>query len=582
MKIIKKNLILLLSCIFTITIQAQNDEDWRYLENAVGEIPDEKYCDQPYVVIAKNNDWVCVLTTGPGTESQKGQHIVASISSDQGSTWSPLIDIEPSDAPPSSWVIPYITAYGRIYVFYTYNGDNINTLNGKPLRHNTELGWYCYKYSDDSGRTWSARYRLSMKKTTTDYINPWNGEVQLFWGVSKPITVGNSMYFAFTKMAIHPQDMGEGWFYKSDNINTERDPEKLHWEQLPDGDKGLFETSLGLTQEEHNIVSLSNNDLYCVYRTAEGYPAESYSRDGGHTWSVPVFARYQDGRVIKNPRACPRLFQCSNGNYLLWYHNNNMKGYKGFRNPAWISGGIEKNGMIQWSQPEILLFGEVNKRMSYPDLIEENGSYWVTETQKEIARVHAIDAELLKGLWGQGIDKTIIREGLIWEKKNIKRKQRFSSPGLPGLAEGSFTIELLININKLIPGQILLENTDSLGNGLSIRVTPKRTIELSLKDGDVTSAWDTDPGMVKTGIQHIVLVVDGSANLITTIINGKLCDGGRYRFTGWNWFDAKINDVNGTNYLNILSDFNGEVIKIRIYNRYLLTSEAIRNYKSGK
>jgi len=45
--------------------------------------------------------------------------------------------------------------------------------------------------------------------------------------------------------------------------------------------------------------------------------------------------------------------------------------------------------------------------MSYPDFIEENGSYWVTETQKVVARVHSVDAELLNGLWNQGNNKTI-------------------------------------------------------------------------------------------------------------------------------------------------------------------------------
>ena len=341
----------------------------------------------------------------------------------------------------------------------------------------------------------------------------------------------------------------------------------------------------GVTQEEHNIVSLSNNDLYCIFRTSEGYPAESYSRDGGHTWSVPVFARDKDGRVIKNPRACPKLFKCSNGNLLLWYHNNNGKGYNGLRNPAWILGGVEKNGMIQWGQPEILLYGEggvgkgVGKdRMSYPDFIEEDGHYWVTETNKEVARVHAIDAELLKGLWRQGDDKTITRKGLIWERENINSKSGFSLPDLTKLADGSFSIELLLNVTQLIPGQIILDNTDSNGNGLSMRVTPKRTIELLIKDGEGTNVWDTDPGVVKPGKQHFVFVVDGKANLITTIVNGKLCDGGRYRTTGWNWFDAKINNINGSRNLIVLSDYNVKINKIRIYNRYLTTSEAISNY----
>jgi hypothetical protein len=235
--------------------------------------------------------------------------------------------------------------------------------------------------------------------------------------------------------------------------------------------------------------------------------------------------------------------------------------------------------MIQWSQPEILLYSNNLKGgMSYPDLIEENGNYWVTETQKSIARVHAIDSRLLNKLWNQGFDNTIVQLGLIWEKKNINHKQRFLLPKLPGLKEGSFSIEVILNINELIPGQIILENTNSLGNGLIMRVTPKRTIELLLKDGEVTSSWDTDPGTIGLGKQHIVFVVDGLANLMTTIVNGKLCDGGRYRYVGWNWFDDKINNINGTGYFNFLPDFSGKIIKIRIYNRYLLTSEAISNY----
>ena len=574
-----KNLLILLWFVLSVAVTAQDVKDWRYIKNATGQIPDEHYCDQPYVVKAKNNTWVCVLTTGPGTESQKGQHIVASISSDKGISWSPLIDIEPSDAPPSSWAIPYVTTFGRIYVFYDYNGDNVTTLKGEKLKHNTELGWYCYKYSDDNGKSWSERFRLPMKKITLDYINPWNGEVQLFWGVSKPITVENSMYFGFTRLAIHPQDMGQGWFYKSDNINTERDPGKLHWEQLPDGDEGLYDTSLGITQEEHNIVSLSNNDLYCVFRTSEGYPAESYSYDRGHSWTLPVYARDKDGRVIKTPRACPRLFKCSNGNYLLWYHNNNMKGYEGLRNPAWILGGVEKNGKIEWSQPEILLYGDPGKdRISYPDLIEENGRFWITETQKEIASVHEIDPELFKGLWQQDNNNEVAKKGVILERKNIISKQGFILPALPGLANSGFSIELLLNVKELIPGQIILDNSDSQGDGLKMYITAQRTIEVFLQEDGVTSTWDTDPGSVKIGRQHVVFVIDGMPDLITTIVNGKLCDGDRYRFTGWNWFDKSLNNVNGTGKINVLTDSNCNIELIRIYDRYLTTSEAVANY----
>ncbi len=563
--------------VFQVYSQAQGD--WRYIGNATGEIPDEQYCDQPYVVTAPNGDWVCVLTTGPGKESQKGQHIVASISGDEGVTWSPLIDIEPSGDIPSSWAVPYVTDFGRIYVFYTFNGDSVKTFpNGQPLRHDSELGWYCFKYSDDNGQTWSKRYRLPMKTTTVDYINPWNGRVHLFWGVSKPVTYGNGLFFAYTKMGIHPQDLGEGWFYRCDNINTEKEPEQLHWQQLPDGNQGLCETTLGITQEEFNIVPLNDGGLYCVFRTNEGFPAESYSRDGGHTWSRPAFARNRDGRAIKTPRACPRLFKCQNGHYLLWYHNNSMKGYKGLRNPAWVLGGTEQNGKILWGQPEILLYGDEGDRISYPDLIEKNGKYWVTETQKEIARIHAIDEEMLEKLWQQGMVREITRQGLILEKKNIRHEKSFQAPGLPGLRSGAFTMELLLDIEKLVPGQTVLDNTDSSGNGISIRISPQQTLAVSLKNGDIRHSQDTEPGVLKPGKQHIVFVIDGLANIITVIVNGKLCDGGRYREKGWSRFSTELDDVNGKRRWRLLPGFSGTIQKIRIYDRYLLTSEAISNY----
>mgnify|MGYP001552256388 FL=1 len=49
-------------------------------------IYDNGYIDQPYAVVLNNGNWLCVFTTGAGTESKPGQHIVSSVSSDQGKT----------------------------------------------------------------------------------------------------------------------------------------------------------------------------------------------------------------------------------------------------------------------------------------------------------------------------------------------------------------------------------------------------------------------------------------------------------------------------------------------------------------
>lgn len=568
--------------------------DWRNIEHVPAVLPHENYICQEYVVLAKNGDWVTIITTGPGAEAEDGQHLIVTISSDQGKTWSRPIDLEPGGhAPSASWALPYVTAFGRIYAFYNYNGDRITTLDGKLLRNNSELGWFCFKFSDDHGRTWSDRHRLPMRHTAVDYFNPWDGEVQLFWGVSKPITVRNSMYFSFTKMAIHPQEMGEGWLYKSDNINTEHDPGKLHWELLPEGEFGIAETSLGITQEEHNIVSLSDGSLYCIYRTSEGFPGHCYSHDGGRSWTKPEFATYADGRVIKNPRACARMFTCSNGKYLLWYHNNSMRNYPGYRNPAWLSGGVEKDGRIQWSEPEIVLYGVDSivpnekdwrkfTRLSYPDLVEQGGKYWVVEGQgmgPNFGRVHPIDASLLEGLWSQGTGGKVAKRGLVLDIKKVAASRTVSFPALPSLAEGSFTIDMWVAAQEWTPQQVLLDSRDSTGKGVWVSVTAKRTLQVSISDGKLTQGWDTDPGVVRTGRpQHVVFAVDGGPKIITCIVNGKLCDGGRYRPLGWFWFDPKLENVNGSDRLRLLPDGKATLASLRVYERYLTTSEAISNY----
>lgn len=78
-------------------------------------IPDEGYCDQPYVVITDDGRWLCVMTTGKGIEGEPGQHIVATRSIDQGRTWSGLVPIEPADGPEASWAMPLKTPGGRVY-----------------------------------------------------------------------------------------------------------------------------------------------------------------------------------------------------------------------------------------------------------------------------------------------------------------------------------------------------------------------------------------------------------------------------------------------------------------------------------
>jgi len=214
--------------------------DWRNIATGTT-IPDEGYCDQPYVVITDDGNWLCVLTTGKGKEGGRDQHIVATISSDQGRTWSAPVDIEPPGPPEASWVMPLKMPSGRVYAFYTYNTPNLATWEGKPVRADTH-GDIVMKHSDDHGHSWSAeRYPLPNRRMAIDRSNFFGGDPLICWCVGKPIIAGDAVYFGGSKVG-HPRvDPGptEGIFFMSPNILTESDPAKVLWRLLPEGDVGL-------------------------------------------------------------------------------------------------------------------------------------------------------------------------------------------------------------------------------------------------------------------------------------------------------------------------------------------------------
>ncbi len=549
--------------------------DPRNIRNGL-QIPALNYCDQPYVVVTTNGTWIVVMTTGSGHEGSGGQHIVSSCSTDQGRSWSPLSAIEPPDGPEASWVVPLLTSYGRIYAFYSYNGDQIHSMPGSPSRIRTDmLGWYCFKFSDDNGRSWSQqRYRIPLPVTACDLANQWGGKVQIFWGIDKPKVQNGIVHFAFTKLGRYMLDNGEGWIVTSDNLLTERDPDKLRFNILPEGDNGIRNPLLGSVQEEHNLVPLNGDDLFCAYRLNEQTPAQSYSRDGGHTWSMPERMTYTPGgRTFKHPRACPKLFKTANGNYLFWFHNHSGKSFES-RNPVFLSGGtLHADGLIHWSEPEIILFDpSISIRMSYPDLIEQEGRFWITETQKIIARTHEIDPTLIQGLWEQAHNRSLCTNGLL-TPADLDTFGTLTGRGL--------SLELLFNLTPDAPAQILFSKRDASGKGVSVTASltddDAPSLTISLSDGKQNVTWTTDPESIRCAwTHHLVFVCDFSARIISVVLDGRLCDGDMLRQYGWGRIPADLEAVAVTNPVTTAP----AVRDCRLYARPLRTSEAVGNYRS--
>lgn len=566
---------LLLMALMAVRIAA---EDMRNIRTG-WEIPTENYADQPYAVRTDDGAWLCILTTGSGDEGTVGQHVVTLRSTDRGRTWSPPVDVEPADGPESSYAVLLKAPSGRIFAFYNHNTDNLRRVKaddppykgGWCSRVDT-LGYYVFKYSDDHGRTWSKqRFGISVREFEIDRENPYGGAVRFFWNVGKPFIHDGVAYVPLHKVGRFGQTFlarTEGVLLASDNLLTEADPNRVTWRTLPDGDIGLrAPVGGGPIAEEHNFCVLSDGSFFCVYRTTDGHPACTYSRDGGRSWSPPEYMRYADGRLIKHPRAANFAWKCSNGKYLYWFHNHAGRSYDD-RNPAWLCGGVEADSpegkVIRWSQPEIVLYDDDPRvRMSYPDLIEDAGEFYLTETQKTIARVHPIDRTLLEGLWSQ------------FENRTVATHERASA--LEGLA-----IDLWIEFESLTPGRTILDGRNEQGRKVCLRTASGGAVEIVLNDGDIESRWSCDSGLLKAGqLHHIVANVDAGPRIITFIIDGMLCDGGQARQFGWGRFDADLclADLGGS--LRVVPGFGGRIHHLRIYNRSLRTSEAVGNYRAG-
>lgn len=571
-------------------------------------IPDELYADQPYVVKTDDGAWLCVMTTGGGHEGEGGQHVISTRSTDRGKTWDKPVDVEPASGPEASYAVMLKAPSGRVYVFYNHNSDNLRSVIGdKPtypdglVKRVDSLGHFVFKFSDDHGRSWSARrYEIPQRDFEIDLKNAYGGKLKFFWTVGKAFAHRGAGYVPLHKVG----GFGEGFFTSSEgvllrsaNVLTERDASKIVWETWPEGVVGIrTPVGGGPIAEEQSFSVMSDGSLFCVFRTIDGHPACTYSRDDGRTWEPSQYMRFASGRLMKHPRAANFAWRCENGNYLYWFHNHGGRLIREHarrrtiayeeRNPVWLSGGREVDGprgrLIAWSEPEIALYDDDPMvRMSYPDLVEDGGSYYLTETQKDVARVHELDRELLSGLWGGG---KASREGLLVEAAS---GAMVAAPVLPLFVKrsrradgGTERTRAGVTIEVWFEGEgVLVENLDGSGKGFRLQVVAGGRVELMVNDGRTENRWTSDRGTVVSGkICHAVAIVDGGPNVIVFVMDGMVCDGGEERQFGWGRFHPSLQSLNGGPTVRV----GVSVKRLLVYGRALRTAEAIASWRGGE
>jgi hypothetical protein len=235
--------------------------------------------------------------------------------------------------------------------------------------------------------------------------------------------------------------------------------------------------------------------------------------------------------------------------------------------------------------------------MSYPDLVEDRGKYYITETQKDVARVHEIDPALLDGLWKQFTIRERTLDGLVgdWHLEGSALPRSVEAVRIdpfygrdPGrgdhggmLIRSGFTLDIAFRLDDLASGQTLIDTRNESGKGFQLSTTPAGKLTLSLGDGRTTSSWSCDRGMLEPGRDHYMsVIVDGGPRIILFVVDGILCDGGEERQFGWGRFNPYLHDLNGTETWTLGKDLRGSISGISVYNRALRVSEAIGNYRS--
>jgi hypothetical protein len=138
--------------------------------------------------------------------------------------------------------------------------------------------------------------------------------------------------------------------------------------------------------------------------------------------------------------------------------------------------------------------------------------------------------------------------------------------------------------------------------GFNITIAPNNALKFEMTDGQVRrwfdivdgpnpaatlkSAriwnWTTDDWALQCGqVHHLVWIVDGASKVCSFMVDGKLLDGGTLRARGWQWLNYYYEDINDDLVAKVGDRFPGKIYNLRLYNRYLRTSEVIANYRAG-
>jgi len=222
-------------------------------------------------------------------------------------------------------------------------------------------------------------------------------------------------------------------------------------------------------------------------------------------------------------------------------------------------------------------------------LIEQDGKYWITETNKVDARCHQIPNAFLNTLWSQLEINTPENHKLVaeWKEAEIPQEGALEVPVNPdNFNADGFTIDFRLILANLNPGQLILSSKDKNGRLLELKTGEFGAIDISMSDGEHTDSWSSDPGLVKAnGVEHCISVtVDHGPRIIQFVINATVNNGREARQFGWGRYTVDMKDFQfktlethkmAGESVNITS----KITHLKLYKRPLMNTEIIGNHR---
>ena len=273
------------------------------------------------------------------------------------------------------------------------------------------------------------------------------------------------------------------------------------------------------------------------------------------------------------------------------------------------------NGTILWGQPEILFYvlppcEDARCGIGYPDYVETPTEIYITETDKALSRWHLVPSKMLSAMWQQLTLSEVAQTALVTNVTGSSGlPPQMPAPSFGNLQENyAFTVEVVFTPDRLYRRNVtrpvpLLDCRAPNGKGVAIEYTQPAAspiggpgctrqykVNVSICDGNHSQSFDTDTEaqLWSAGPHHIVFVVDGASRTITSVVNGVFADGGYERSQGWAHLGT--DDLTRGDHPQLIGDVGGaascsvhsSLTLARIYDRGLLTSEAIGNWRAWK